>query len=69
MDVVVFFVNDFFHTVEPIEMKLKTYHQFNKMKRWLVFGTYRPTNISTIFHYFFSFSKYLENDLTNFDEI
>ena len=27
----------------------------NKMKRWLVFGTYRSTNISTLFQYFFSF--------------
>ena len=33
MDVIVFFVHDFFHTVAPVELKLKTYHQFNKMKR------------------------------------
>ena len=33
MDVIVFFVHDFFHTVKPIEIKLKTYHLFNKMKR------------------------------------
>ena len=26
MDVIDFFVHDFFHTAEPIEMKLKTYH-------------------------------------------
>ena len=26
MYVIVYFVNDFFNTVEPIEMKLKTYH-------------------------------------------
>ena len=26
MDVIVFFVHDFFHTVEPIEENLKTYH-------------------------------------------
>ena len=25
-DVIVFFVHDFFHTIAPIEMKLKTYH-------------------------------------------
>ena len=29
--------------------KHKTYHYFNKMKRWLVFGRYRPPNISTLF--------------------
>ena len=55
MDVVVFFVHDFFHTAEPIEKKLKLYHYFNKMKRWLVFGTYRLTTICTLFQYFFSF--------------
>ena len=44
MDVIVFFVHDFFHTDEPIEMKLKTYHLFNKMKHRLVFGIYRSTN-------------------------
>ena len=33
MDVIVFFVHDFFLTVEPIEKKLKTYYYFNKMKR------------------------------------
>ena len=26
MDVIVFSAHDFFHTVEPIEMKVKTYH-------------------------------------------
>ena len=69
MDVIIFFVHDFFDTVALIEMKFKTYNYFNKMKRWLVFGTYRFTNISPLFQYFFSFSKYLENDLINFDEI
>ena len=59
----------FFHTVQQIEMKLKTYYYFNQMKRWLVFDTYRPTNISTFFQYFLFFSKYIENDLTDFDEI
>ena len=49
MDVIVYFVHNFFHTVAPIEMKLKTYDQYSKMKRWLVFGTYRSTNISTLF--------------------
>ena len=48
-------VADFFHTVVPIKMKLKTYHYFSKMKRWLLFGTNRPTNISTLFQYFFIF--------------
>ena len=33
MDVIVFFVHDFFNAVKSIEEKLKTYHQFNKMKR------------------------------------
>ena len=33
MDVVVFFVHYFFHTVEPIVLKLKTYRYFNKTKR------------------------------------
>ena len=55
LDVIVFFVHDFLHTVKLIEMKLKTYHLFNKIKRWLVFGTYRSTKISTLFQYFFSF--------------
>ena len=31
MDVIVFFVHDFFYTVELIEMKWKTYHYFNKI--------------------------------------
>ena len=32
MGVIFFFVHDFFYTVEPIEMKLKTYEEFNKIK-------------------------------------
>ena len=48
-----FFIDDFFHTIEPIKMKLKTYHYFNKMKRWLVFSIYRSTNFSTLFQNFF----------------
>ena len=31
--IIIFFVHDLFHPVEPIEMKLKTFHYFNKMKR------------------------------------
>ena len=50
-----YFGDDFFHAVEPIEMKLKTYHQYNKMVRLLVFGTYLLTNISTLFEYFLNF--------------
>ena len=52
--VIVIFVDDFFNTVEGIEMKLKTYHYW-KIKRWLVFITYRPINISSLFQNFFSF--------------
>ena len=45
----------FFHIVQQIEMKLKTYYYFKKMNHLLVFCTYRPTNTSTLFQYFFSF--------------
>ena len=57
-----FFVDDFFHIVHLIEMNLKTYQYLKKKK---IFGTYRPTNIST----FLVLSKYLENGLTNFNQI
>ena len=49
MDIIVFKVHDFFHTVEPIEMKLKPYHYYNKMKCGLVFAIYRPTNIIILY--------------------
>ena len=32
-----FFVDEFFNTVQPIEMKLKKSNHFNKMKCWLFF--------------------------------
>ena len=33
MDVFLFFVDDFFYTGQPIEVKLKIYHYFNKKKK------------------------------------
>ena len=65
-NVILFFVVDYFYTVQPIEMKLKPYHYFDKMKRWLVYGAHRPTNTSCLFKYFSNgfYGKYLENELT-----
>ena len=60
----VFFDDDFFRPVQPIEMKLKTYHYFNKMKPWLVFCIpyISPQTLVLNFSTFIIFSKYLEND-------
>ena len=69
MDVIVFFDGDFFHTVEPIEMLLKTYHYFNKMKRGLGLVHIGPQTLVLCSITFLVSSKYLENDLTKFDEI
>ena len=64
-DISLVFVDDFFHTVQPIKMKSKTYHYSKKIKHWLVFDTYRSKN-STLFHYIFRFIKISWNKLNKF---
>ena len=56
MYVIVFLAHDFFHTVAPIEMSEFVVH-IDRQTLILYSST------------FLVFSKYLENDLTNFDEI
>ena len=57
MYVSLYFDQDFFHTVQPTDwFEIENLPLLYKMKRWLLFGTYRSTNITLLFSFLSPFS-------------